>query len=319
MVDAVAVENLVKRWSGLWGPSTQALAGVSLRIPQGASFGLIGPNGAGKTTFIKLLLGIARPTSGSVKVLGGDPEDPAVRAFIGYLPERLHLPAALRANDFLTSVATLKSVALNRQQVTKLLERVGLENSTQRIGTYSKGMRQRLGLAAAMVGQPKLYVLDEPTDGIDPVGRMEVRALLLEERRRGATILFNSHLLGETERLCDSVGILDKGRLRLVGSLEDVRRASGRWRVAFAAPANADLLEAAGFEREGGGWSFMSGDVAALNQAIDEARRGGAQLVELAPARRDLEQVVAQALDVELGGEGSGGGNENGSGSGGRP
>ena len=209
MTPVLAVSQLFKTYKGLFGPAQHALRGLTLSVPQGSAFGLIGPNGAGKTTFIKVLLGVVRPTSGDVTVLGGDPQDTAVRARIGYLPERMHLPAALRARDFLRSVATLKGLTSKDAELIALLERVGLRTGDQRVGTFSKGMRQRLGLAAAMLGQPELLILDEPTDGIDPVGRVEVRALLLEEKKRGATILLNSHLLSETERICDRIGVLD--------------------------------------------------------------------------------------------------------------
>lgn len=296
MVDAVVAESLEKQWKGLFSPPFRALDGLTLHIPRGAAFGLIGPNGAGKTTFIKLLLGVARPTGGRVQVLGGDPEDAAVRARVGYLPERLHLPAALRARDFLRSVAALKSLSPDARALAGMLERVGLEDSGQRIGTFSKGMRQRLGLAAAMLGEPELLVLDEPTDGIDPVGRMEVRELLLAERRRGATLLLNSHLLAETERLCDRVGILEHGRLKLEGALDEVRRASGRFFARFTPDTDAAILAAVGFVPEGAGHAFASGDVDAVNAAVDQVRRAGGRLVELTPATRDLEDVLAATL-----------------------
>ncbi|MEW5740835.1 MAG: ABC transporter ATP-binding protein [Myxococcota bacterium] len=289
-------ESLEKTWKGWLGPPHRALDGLSLRIPRGAAFGLIGPNGAGKTTFIKLLLGVARPSGGRVQVLGGEPEDTRVRARIGYLPERMHLPAALKARDFLRSVSTLKSLTPSSSELVALLERVGLKDTPQRIGTFSKGMRQRLGLAAALLGQPELLVLDEPTDGIDPVGRVEVREILLAERKRGATILLNSHLLAETERLCDRVGILEQGRLKLEGSLDEVRNAAGRFFVRFAPGASAEAIAAAGFVTEGNGFAFPSGDVDALNAAIDRVRATGGKVVEVAPATRDLEDVLTSTL-----------------------
>lgn len=295
MSAALAVTQLVKTWRGLLGPPQVALRGLTLSVPRGAAFGLIGPNGAGKTTFIKVLLGVVRPTSGEVQVLGGDPQDTAVRARIGYLPERMHLPAALTGRDFLRSVSTLKGLRPADAELGRLLERVGLAAGRQRIGTFSKGMRQRLGLAAAMLGQPELLVLDEPTDGIDPVGRVEVRALLLEEKRRGATLLLNSHLLSETERVCDRVGVLAQGQLRLEGTLDEVRRAASRWTVRFEGEVDAGAVEAAGFARAEEGWAF-EGDVAGVNAALDAARARGLRVVALTPHTRDLEDVLARAL-----------------------
>ncbi|MDP1825389.1 MAG: ABC transporter ATP-binding protein [Archangium sp.] len=295
MTVALAVSQLVKTWKGLFGPEQHALRGLTLSVPTGAAFGLIGPNGAGKTTFIKVLLGVVRPTSGDVTVLGGDPQDTAIRARIGYLPERMHLPAALKGRDFLRSVSTLKGLSPADLELDRLLERVGLRTGSQRVGTFSKGMRQRLGLAAAMLGQPELLILDEPTDGIDPVGRVEVRALLLEEKKRGATILLNSHLLAETERICDRIGVLEHGQLRLEGTLDDVRRAASCWVVRFEGEVPAIDVEAAGFTRVDGAWSF-EGDVQGLNEALDGARSRGLRVVALTPQTRDLEAVLTDSL-----------------------
>jgi ABC-2 type transport system ATP-binding protein len=292
---ALAVSQLVKTYKGLFGPAQQALRGLTLSVPTGAAFGLIGPNGAGKTTFIKVLLGVVRPTSGEVTVLGGDPQDTAIRARIGYLPERMHLPAALRGLDFLRSVSTLKGISPTDVELGQLLERVGLRPGPQRVGTFSKGMRQRLGLASAMLGKPELLILDEPTDGIDPVGRVEVRTLLLEEKKRGATILLNSHLLAETERICDRIGVLDHGELRLEGTLDEVRRAASQWTVRFEGEVSADDVAAAGFERTGTDWTF-EGDVEGLNQAVDAARARGLKILALTPQTRDLEAVLTDSL-----------------------
>ena len=159
-------------------------------------------------------------------------------------------------------------------------------------------MRQRLGLAAAMLGKPELLILDEPTDGIDPVGRVEVRALLIEEKRRGATILLNSHLLAETERVCDRIGVLEHGVLRLEGGMDEVRAAAKQWRVRFTGAFDEAALISAGFtwDASAGSWHFSGDDVAALNVALANARSGGALVVELTPATRDLEQVLTEAL-----------------------
>jgi ABC-2 type transport system ATP-binding protein len=290
---ALAVTGLTKTYRSLFGGAHEALRGLSLSIPCGAAFGLIGPNGAGKTTFIKVLLGVVQPSAGDVSVLGGAPGDVSVRARIGYLPERMHLPAALSARQFLRSVATLKGLAPTDSELARALERVGLSDSRQRIGGFSKGMRQRLGLCAAMLGAPELLILDEPTDGIDPVGRVEVRRLLLEEHARGATLLLNSHLLSETERVCDRVGVLQGGRLTLEGTLDEVRRISTGWRVRFADGVDEQVLREAGFED-----GVFTGDVDALNAALDVARSRGAKLVGLSPQERDLEQVLSESMEA---------------------
>ena len=293
MAEALSVTRLVKDYRGLWGPAHRALRGLTLSIPKGVAFGLIGPNGAGKTTFIKVLLGVVRPTEGDVTVLGGDPQDLEVRARIGYLPERMHLPAALSGRHFLRSVATLKSFSPSDVELARLLERVGLKDSPQRIGTFSKGMRQRLGLAAAMLGSPELLILDEPTDGIDPVGRVEVRKLLLEEKQRGATLLLNSHLLSETERVCDRIGVLQQGELKHEGTLDEIRRASSRWTITFVGEVPRGVVEGCGLVSSEKGAEF-EGDVTGLNQALDAARVRGLQVTAVVPQTRDLEAVLTE-------------------------
>ncbi|WP_233585772.1 ABC transporter ATP-binding protein [Corallococcus sp. CA054B] len=295
---------------------------MDLHVPAGSAFGLIGPNGAGKTTFIKSVLGIVRPTAGTVRVLGGSPEDPAIRARIGYLPERLHLPGTWKSPAFLATVARLKGLKPDVNAHARLLERVGLTDAVdRRIGGYSKGMRQRLGLAAALLGDPALLVLDEPTDGIDPMGRLEVRRILQEEVQKGVTLFLNSHLLAETERVCDRVAILADGRVLREGRLEELAKAGARWRVRFAPGADRAALTAAGFMavadparggrtgaapggdvapasggREDGVYTVDAEDVAVLNAALDKARASGALLMELKREGADLEAVLVGAV-----------------------
>lgn len=296
---AIEALGLHKTYRGLFRrKGQQALNGLDLEVPQGTAFGLIGPNGAGKTTFIKVLLGVVRPTSGKVRVLGGDPEDTAIRARIGYLPERLHLPDAWTPVAFLQSVARLKGIPRDAARIEELLARVGLAEANRRIGGFSKGMRQRLGLAAALLGQPELLILDEPTDGIDPLGRVEVRNILTEELRRGATLFLNSHLLAETERVCNQVGILARGRLVRSGPLEELCLSQTRWLLRFAPGADAQSLTAAGLVPTGteGTWRCDAEDPAGLNAALDKARASGALVVEITRDSRDLEQVLADAV-----------------------
>jgi ABC-2 type transport system ATP-binding protein len=288
---AVEARALAKTYPAPFGrPGHEALRGVELAVPAGAAFGLIGPNGAGKTTFVKALLGIVRPTAGTVRLLGGDPADPAVRARVGYLPERLQLPPTLDAREVLESVARLKRLPRAGPELARRLEEVGLSGvGRRRVGTFSKGMRQRLGLACALLGDPELLVLDEPTDGLDPLARVEVRGLLAGALARGATILLNSHLLAETERVCGRIGILVAGRVVREGELGDLCVATSRFSVRFEAPPAA-----VGFVPAGGAWVF-EGEAPALNAALDEARRAGALVVGVARETLDLEQVLADA------------------------
>lgn len=296
---ALETRGLAKTYLGLFGRRAQpALRGVDLAVPRGNAFGLIGLNGAGKTTFIKALLGVLRPSAGEVHVLGGSPEDPAIRRRIGYLPERLHLPPSLKPGQFLASVARLKGLAPEPAVLEASIARVGLSESASRaIAGFSKGMKQRLGLAAALLGAPDLLVLDEPTDGIDPIGRMEVRRILAEERARGATLFLNSHLLSETERICDRIGILSAGRLIREGPLDELCRASPRWTLRFAPGACAEGLSSLGLAPAGPDLFHCDAqDPRALNDVLDRARRQGALLVELSREGQELEQVLAAAV-----------------------
>lgn len=299
---AIQVTGLKKTYLRAFGrQGQQALRGVDLVVPEGSAFGLIGPNGAGKTTFIKALLGIVQPTEGTVRVLGGSPEDTRVRARIGYLPERLHLPNSWNAPAFLGTVAKLKGLKPDAAANLKLLERVGLADATgRRIGGFSKGMRQRLGLAAALIGSPSLLILDEPTDGIDPMGRVEVRRILQEEVARGTTLFLNSHLLAETERVCDRVAILAEGRVLREGRLEELSRGGQRWRVRVAPGVNRDALVGAGLVPGDAEHLFHvdAADPEALNAVLDKARAAGALLVELKRDGQDLEAVLTSAVEA---------------------
>jgi len=296
---AIEVSGLHKSYRSLIGAAQVALRGVDLRVPRGTAFGLIGQNGAGKTSFLKTLLGVVRPSAGSVRVLGGDPEEPAVRRRIGYLPERLHLPAALDGIGFLTSVARLKGVRVAAQELRDAAHRVGLSNdATRLIGTYSKGMKQRLALAAALLGAPDLLVLDEPTDGVDPLGRADIRVILAEERARGATIFLNSHLLSETERICDRIGVLARGQLVREGPLSELSGETDAYRCRFAMPAPVDPLVSLGFTpgEEAGVFRVRAACAETLNAKLDAARSRGALLVDLRRDVRDLEEVLAAAM-----------------------
>ncbi len=300
---AIEVRGLRKRFGRV-----QAVDGMDLTVPRGSVFGFIGPNGAGKTTLIKLLLGIVRPGSGAVRLLGGEPADPAIRRRVGYLPERLQLPAALDARAFLRSVGRLKGLGRAEldAQVPRILDEVGLDPSAwrRRCGTYSKGMVQRTGLAAALLGQPDLLLLDEPTDGIDPLGRRRMRELLSRAASQGATIFLNSHLLAETERLCDHVAIAHRGRIVRDGSLASLR-AAGSYQVRFVAAENLELrARAHGFSLEPGDddnpvFRFDGEDPAALSQALRAALDDDLQLLEVAPRLRDLETVLAETVAAE--------------------
>jgi ABC-2 type transport system ATP-binding protein len=296
---AIEARGLEKVYNGLLRRrELRALRGLDLAVPSGTVFGLIGPNGAGKTTFIKSLLGVVRPTSGTVRVFGESPEQPAIRRRIGYLPERLHFAPGVTAVGFLASVARLRGLRRFDDEIHHQLGRVGLAaDARRRASTFSTGMKQRLGLAAALLGQPDLLVLDEPTDGIDPIGRSEMRQLLMEENQRGATVFMNSHLLSETERLCARIGVLVQGRVVREGELEALCRAENRWQLRFAANGSEDALTRLGFHPTAEGlWHFAADGPEALNRAIADAQAAGALVLEVTPRIHDLEDILVDAV-----------------------
>jgi ABC-2 type transport system ATP-binding protein len=199
-----------------------ALRDVSLALPEGRALGLLGPNGAGKTTALRLLLGFAAPSAGRVRLGGCDPRDPRARRDVGYLPERLALPARARVRGFLRLHAALAGLAgADRdQEVDEAMARTGLaDRASDRLGELSKGLRQRVGFAQALLGRPRLLLLDEPTSGLDPLGIRDARAWIAEARARGATVLVSSHVLSEVERTCDEIAILHEGRIAAAGPL----------------------------------------------------------------------------------------------------
>jgi len=200
-----------------------AVDDVGFTVGRGEVVGLLGPNGAGKTSVIKILLGLVRQDAGEVLLLGRPAGDPASRARVGYLPELFRYQPWLTAAEVLRLHVRLASVDVPEDERREVLAMVGLAvRADDRVGGFSKGMQQRLGLAVALVARPELVVLDEPTSALDPIGRADVRNLLLSLKAKGVAVLLNSHLIGEVERVCDRVVILDKGRVASSGSLAEL-------------------------------------------------------------------------------------------------
>ncbi|MGY1651073.1 ABC transporter ATP-binding protein [Geodermatophilus sp. SYSU D01119] len=200
-----------------------AVDGVSFTVGRGEVVGLLGPNGAGKTSVIKMLLGLVRPDDGEVLLLGRPGRDPRARERVGYLPELFRYQPWLTAAEVLTLHVRLSGARVPAAEQAEVLARVGLAaRSGDRVGGFSKGMQQRLGLAVALVARPELVVLDEPTSALDPLGRVDVRDVVLDLRERGVAVLLNSHLIGEVERVCDRVVILDHGRVAASGTLAEL-------------------------------------------------------------------------------------------------
>ena len=277
---------------------TLALDELDLRVEPGEVFGFLGPNGAGKTTAVKLLLGLARPTSGSGLVLGRPLGDREARRRIGYLPEMFRFQSWLSAHEVLALHAELAGLprASREPEIERVLALAGLGTRTRdRVGGFSKGMQQRLGLAAALLGDPALVILDEPTSALDPLGREDVRAIIREARERGSTVLLNSHLLGEVERLCDRVAIVNRGSVIAAGALGDLLgEPAVRLRVTDL-PADETLARFGPVAREGDWLTIRPLDPARIPDVVAAVVAAGGRVHAVDPARRSLE---AAFLDV---------------------
>jgi ABC-2 type transport system ATP-binding protein len=226
-MNAIEILGLEKTYSvGFWRKRPKcALRPLHLNVEEGEIFGFLGPNGAGKTTTLKMLMGLVFPTGGSARILGMDINDPTMKAQIGFLPEQPYFYDYLTAGELLDYFARIHDLPGKdrKARVDHMLKRVGLETARKiQLRKYSKGMLQRVGLAQAILHDPKVVILDEPMSGLDPVGRREVRDIILELKQAGKTILFSTHILTDAEMLCDRVGVIVGGKLRGVGAPNEI-------------------------------------------------------------------------------------------------
>jgi ABC-2 type transport system ATP-binding protein len=221
MPTVVSVQDLRKRYRSR---DPWAVDGVSFQLQSGEAFGLLGPNGAGKTSIVKMITGLVRPDGGTISLFASDPGNPAARVDLGFAPEDPDFPKYLRAREVLDYFASLLGLdqAERKRRIPETLAFAGLASEQRQIRQYSKGMKQRLGIAQAILGRPKLLILDEPTADLDPIGRRDVRALIERLKESGVAVLLNSHLLSEVERVCDNVAILAKGHVLKEGTMSEV-------------------------------------------------------------------------------------------------
>ncbi len=275
-----------------------ALDGIDLTVRPGELFGLLGPNGAGKTTTVKILLGLTRPTEGTAVISGRRVSDPESRRRVGYLPEGHRIPGYLTARQALSifgQMSGLDSATIKRRSV-ELLEKLRIPQWIDvRVKKFSKGMTQRLGLAIALIHSPNVLLLDEPTDGVDPVGRREIRDLLRDEAKNGASILVNSHLLSEIEMTCDAVAVLRSGKVVAQGTVEALTRRTAKYKLVATAVDDALLTEFRG-ERVNGHFELSVDDLQQLNAMLDRIRAGGGLVSELSPLRSSLEDVFVDLV-----------------------
>jgi len=300
----VVITDLRRSYRGKWGRKVEALKGVSLEAPAGQVTGLLGPNGAGKTTTIKILLGMLRPSSGTVKLFGRPTQDPLTRARLGFLTEQPYFYDYLTARELLDLCGVLCGIPSTerRRRGDQWLERMGLAASADlRLRKFSKGMLQRLGLAQALLHEPELAILDEPMSGLDPLGRSLVRDVILDLKRKGTTVLFSSHVLPDVETLCDRVTVLAGGSVVLEGAVADlVADADPEFEivVAGASPALRMRLTSRGANVAVSASRLLIGakDRASMNDLVAELIADGAEIAAVTPRRSPLEQRFLAAV-----------------------
>jgi ABC-2 type transport system ATP-binding protein len=279
----------------------QAVEDVSLEVGRGDVVGLLGPNGAGKTSVIKMILGLVQPDAGEVMLLGRPGTDPAARARVGYLPELFRYQPWLSAAEVLSLHVRLSGIDVTAREQRECLAMVGLaDRARDRVGGFSKGMQQRLGLAVALVAGPELVVLDEPTSALDPLGRVDVRDIVLALKSRGVAVLLNSHLIGEVERVCDRVVILDRGRVAASGTLAELLgQRELRLQLADVSPAAEARLAATGRVQRAGDWftvALADDERTAVPDLVRDLAALGARVYAVEPARITLEERLLGIL-----------------------
>jgi len=305
VIDIKGVEKTFKR-------RIKALRGVDMAVGEGEIFGLLGPNGAGKSTLVKIMMTVISPSKCSGTVLGQKVGDKATLRQIGYLPEHHRFPPYLTGRQVLEHFGAMSGNARKQRKAkaSELLELVGMESwHKDKLGSYSKGMRQRVGLAQALMNDPKLVVLDEPTDGVDPLGRRDIRNILTHLKDEGHTIFLNSHLLSELEMVCDRVAIMVKGMIRQQGTINDLTDGLERYEIEIQNAKSIDTisnqlgsllnLDSPSVTSQSNTITIPSPDVQQAQLAIDFLRKQDIAIVEIRQSRPSLEDLFVKAVESE--------------------
>ena len=317
-VAAIEIENLTKDYpfGFLHLKKKRSLEGLTLCVNQGEIFGFLGPNGAGKSTTIKLLIGLIFPTAGTARILGKPISDVTMHQHIGYLPEQPYFYDYLTAAELLDYFARFHELkdADRRERVARTLKKVGLETARKiQLRKYSKGMLQRVGLAQAILHDPQVVILDEPMSGLDPVGRREVRDIILELKRDSRTVLFSTHILSDAEMLCDRVGVIVGGKLRGVGAADEIvgMKPVGMEILFEFASGVANVSALVSKATQTGNRYRMQVAEEDLYQTLEQLRAAGAKILSVTQVKATLEEYFmhlveadrAQAAAVEVSGK----------------
>jgi ABC-2 type transport system ATP-binding protein len=310
-MDAIVVDKLTKTYkpSWPWQKPTTVLSEVSLSVGQGEIFGFLGPNGAGKTTTMKILLGLMRATSGRVELLGAPANDVRVHQRIGYLPESPYFYDYLTAEEFLRFYARLAGLHEEelRKRISLLLERMGLAAARHRqLRKFSKGMLQRIGLAQALIHDPELIILDEPMSGLDPVGRKDVRDVILGLRDQGKTVFFSTHIISDVEMICDRVGILARGKVLALGRIEELvkQHVTQSVEVVCDGVVGEDVSvikrTATRILQRGDRCMMIIPGQERLEDVLAALRQSGGRLVSVIPHRGSLEEIFLEQTNRQV-------------------
>ena len=293
----------LKDVSKVYRGGVHALRGVSLQVHPGEIFGLLGPNGAGKSTLVKIMMTVVRPTTVKGQVLGHPVGHKSTLGRLGYLPEHHRFPPWLTGRQAIEFAGAMCKMPrkLRVRRTEELLELVRMsEWGGKRLGTYSKGMQQRIGLAASLVNDPQLVLLDEPTDGVDPVGRLEIREVLTQMRDQGKSVLVNSHILSELELICDRVAILVQGVVARQGTVASLTSSSRCYEIVSNATSEATAtLDKVEFESLGEGRSLLripTDDPVAVQPVLDHLRGSGVMIESVLPKRESLEDLFLRSV-----------------------
>jgi ABC-2 type transport system ATP-binding protein len=299
----LSVQGLQKSFHiGFFRKRVDAVRGIDYEVRQGEIFGLLGPNGAGKTTTIKMVLRLIFPSAGQIRLFGKPNSDPQSMRRLGYMPENPYVYQYLKPLEFLDLCGRLMDLPgkERRRRAGALIERVGLAHATDRpIGRFSKGMMQRIGLAQALLHDPELLVLDEPMSGLDPIGRKEIRDVLLEQREAGKTLLFTSHILSDVEMLCDRVVIMNRGKITARGLMDellrpDVRRTHVELSGVGSELRSALLEEGTIIQETRDKLTLLVEGDHSVNPLLKRAIDAGAQVLSVAPERETLEDLFVR-------------------------
>ena len=305
MTHILQIDGLTKRfhdWERFSPRAKTVLDGISFEVAPGEIFGFLGPNGAGKTTTIKILMGIIRPSSGTARIMGHDilEKSQEVKKRIGFLPENPYFYDYLTVGEFLIFCAALFGITGQRAKAKtgELLELVGMAKAAGLpLRKCSKGMLQRTGIAQSLVNDPEFLVWDEPVSGLDPIGRKEVKDLMLELKRRGKTIFFSSHILPDAEALCDRVGIIINGKINKVGTLPELLKDSVSWvEVVAENLKGAAAIPGATVEEVAGQTIVKLKDVSATNQTLRVLQENGGTIVSVTQQRETLESYFTRQI-----------------------